>query len=140
MTTISKIQGISDPALMGQVEAPAQPDTDIPDSSTITEIPEPKNSESAPKAAETVQSDPKPSFELTYEEIEIVAGKLQSRINDLANEPHRVAIRQDNETKQVIIEIINPDGEVVKQFPSEKVLNLHRRMDDLSGMVIDEMI
>lgn len=76
----------------------------------------------------------------SYEETREVAEKLQKRLDEAAPDPHLVAIRNDERTNQFVIQIKDPDGKVVKQFPPEKVLNLHRKMDDLSGMVIDEMI
>ncbi len=76
----------------------------------------------------------------TYEEAMAVAGKLQSRINEVADIPHKVTIRADNDAGHYIIEIKDREGNVVKRFPSEKILNLHQKLDDLSGMVIDEMI
>ena len=81
-------------------------------------------------------SDTSPS----YEETRAVAAKLQKRIDEVAVDAHKVSIRNQEETNQFVIEIQDPDGNVVKQFPPEKVLNLHQRLDDLSGMVIDEMI
>lgn len=76
----------------------------------------------------------------SYEETFAVAEKLQARIDEIASVAHSVSIRTDQTTKQFVIEIQDPEGKTLKQFPSEKVLNLHQRLDDLSGMVIDEMI
>ncbi len=83
-----------------------------------------------------VSDDDLVSYETTLD----VANKLQSRLDELAEDQHKVAIHTDKESKQFIIEIQDPEGKVVKQFPQEKILNLHQKMDDLPGMVIDEMI
>ncbi|MFN2369863.1 MAG: flagellar protein FlaG [Candidatus Krumholzibacteriia bacterium] len=37
-----------------------------------------------------------------------------------------------------MILIKDAQGEVIKQFPPEKILNLNQKMDDLVGIIIDE--
>ena len=140
MAAISSITGISDAALTGQVEKAARP---VPEQDRHSKSREMENS--AP-AKENQQAREETGLRATaensasYEETMEVAEKLQSRINEVASVAHTVSIRTDEQTRQYVIEIQDPEGQVVKQFPSEKVLNLHQKLDDLSGMVIDEMI
>jgi uncharacterized FlaG/YvyC family protein len=54
-------------------------------------------------------------------------------------EPHKITFRRDETTKSFVVEVRNPDGSLVRQYPSEEMLNLRRKLDELSGMVIDEM-
>ncbi len=126
MAAISSINGISDAALMGQVEKTARPDKVQPP--TFQNSPTDKTE--APTATTAA----------SYKETLAVAEKLQSRLDEVAATLHQVSIHTDEETKQYIIEIQDPEGNVVKRFPPEKILNLYQRLDDLSGMVIDEMI
>ncbi len=140
MATISSIKGISDAELTRQVEGTARlepvPEKQIqPDQ--LLEIVKERQVRQQKNSSDSgvTQSDPD-NYAKTLE----VANKLQDRIDELASAPHKVTIRTDEDSSRFIIEIQDPEGEVVKQFPSEKVLNLHRKLDDLSGMVIDEMI
>lgn len=65
---------------------------------------------------------------------------LQETLDKTTPEQHTVGFRQDSRTDSYVIEIKDKEGKLVRQFPPEKVLNLYRKMDELSGMVIDEMI
>lgn len=67
------------------------------------------------------------------------ARKVQETLNKVAPPPHEVSFRLDETLSGFVIEIRNPDGTVVRQYPPEKLLNLRRVLDELSGMVIDEM-
>ncbi|MBK7671592.1 MAG: flagellar protein FlaG [bacterium] len=65
--------------------------------------------------------------------------QVQEALQKLVPEPHSITFRQDEATHGFVIEVRNPDGSVVRQYPPEKLLNLRRKLDELSGMVIDEM-
>lgn len=67
------------------------------------------------------------------------ARQVQQELERVAPAPHEIAFRRDESTNGFVIEVRNPDGSVVRQYPPEKLLNLRRRLDELSGMVIDEM-
>lgn len=140
MAAISSINGKADALLTDKVKKTTRQATDknaptqLLDPSQLSQMREIKPSKS--------ELSPRPTHDNTasYEETLAVAEKLQSRIRELSPDPHSVSIRTDEESSRYVIEIQDPDGKVVKQFPSEKVLNLHQKLDDLSGMVIDEMI
>lgn len=68
-----------------------------------------------------------------------LAQQVQEALARVAPAPHEIAFRRDEATNGFVIEIRNPDGSLVRQYPPEKLLNLRRRLDELSGMVIDEM-
>ncbi len=64
---------------------------------------------------------------------------VQEVLDSAVPQPHKITFRQDETTKNFVIEVRNPDGSLVRQYPPEKLLNLRRKLDELSGMVIDEM-
>lgn len=140
MAAISSIQGLSDAALTGQVEKTARPAADQEKKLPSGKAPEMVQPKGINTISDQQETEPSSVKTVSYEETMAVVEKLQSRIDEVASAPHKVSIRTDEVSQQYIIQIQDPDGEVVKQFPSEKVLNLHRKLDDLSGMVIDEMI
>ena len=77
---------------------------------------------------------------VTETEVRELVSALQETVDKAAKDLHRIGFRQDYQTKTYIIEIKDQEGNLVKQFPPEKVLNQQRKLDELSGMVIDEMI
>ena len=73
------------------------------------------------------------------EQGEALARRVQEALDKVAPATHRVAFRQDEATHSFVIEIRDLDGAVVRQYPPEKLLNLRRNLDELSGMVIDKV-
>ncbi len=63
--------------------------------------------------------------------------KVSEAIRKASVEPHLVGFKPDPDSRGYLIEIRKPDGTLVTSFAPEKVLNLHGKLDDLSGMVID---
>jgi len=68
-----------------------------------------------------------------------MVAQMQKAIAGTAAAPHTVAFRQDDSSNDFVIEIRDPHGKLIKQFPPEKVLNLRNKLDELTGMVIDQM-
>ncbi|MBU8870696.1 MAG: flagellar protein FlaG [Gemmatimonadales bacterium] len=128
MATISKIAG-SQPQLTGQVGETTRPQPEKTRPSRETDIKPSQN-----KVLEEFKDD-----SLDQHKIQDLMDRLQRTMNEHSAEPHEVGFRQDPVSKNVIIEIRNPEGELLKQFPPEKVLNLHQKLDELSGIVIDRM-
>ena len=139
MASISHLNGVQSSPLVGQVTERFRPASErrteaehpvsgvMPDPSGLKEMPnQPDN-------------DPQKRVSATLEETQEVAAKLQEKINELSTDPYQVSISTDESTQASVIQIKDHHGEVIKQFPPEKVLNLHQKLDDLSGMVIDEM-
>ncbi len=133
MATISKLNGVQDPSLMAQVadttrpRQEAAPRPDIVNDEVKNKIPDP------PQSTEIQQQT------IDTEQIQEIATRLQESLDRVAKDQHQVTFHMDSQSNQFVIEIKNTDGTVVKQFPPEKVLNQMRKLDDLSGMVIDEM-
>jgi len=65
--------------------------------------------------------------------------EVQEALERLVAPPHKVTFRRDETSNGFVIEVRDPDGSLVRQYPPEKLLNLRRQLDELSGMVIDEM-
>ncbi len=72
------------------------------------------------------------------QELDEALERLGSALSKVRPEPYTVGFETDEASGRTIIQIKNRNGEVIKQFPPEKLLNLHRRMDDLVGMIVDE--
>ncbi len=75
---------------------------------------------------------------LDTETLKEAAQDLQDALAKSRPEEWHVAIHEDETTGTIVIEIKDADGEVIKQFPPENLLNLQRKMADLAGVVIDE--
>jgi len=140
MASISTLTGVQDSPLVGQVTERTRPEQDLP----VPASPTPRSGQpqpvGQPDPREGTDNDPNQRVSATLEETQEVASKLQEKIDEAAWDHHLVSIVTDEETQTSVIQIKDPEGEVIKQYPPEKVLNLHEKLDDLSGMVIDEMI
>lgn len=77
--------------------------------------------------------------ELDPQQAREYAQHVQEVLQRAVPAPHKITFRRDEKTKNFVIEVRNPDGSLVRQYPPEKMLNLRRKLDELSGMVIDEM-
>ena len=75
---------------------------------------------------------------LTREQLVETTARLQEALAEARPEDWRVGIHEDDTTGSLVIEIRDADGELIKQFPPEKVLNLQRKLADLAGVVVDE--
>ncbi len=73
------------------------------------------------------------------EEMQELVNDLQETIAKASKDQYNVGFREDERTASYVIEIKDKDGKVVRQFPPEKVLNSQEKLDEMSGMVIDEM-
>lgn len=125
MATISSIHGVPSPRLMGQVADTTRSTPDgSPLSSRTDTLP---RTPASPVAAHEADVD-----------LPDLTEQLQGAFSPEIRQAHSVGFRKDAATGQVIIEIRSEDGTLIKQFPSEKSLNLQRKQADLSGMVIDQ--
>lgn len=92
----------------------------------------------APRAEPTAITPAPPAAVARREELDAALAELREKLAAVRPEPYRVSIKEDEESGELVIRIKDADGEVVKQFPPEKILNLHQKMDDLVGMIVDE--
>ena len=129
MAVISRIQGILSPRLTSQVAESTRPSPESPPQRSEREIQAPPS----PRGIDEV------TVAQNQDRLRDLVQQLKKTMDQYSADPHNVAFRQDPATKNVVIEIRNSEGELLKQFPPEKVLNLHRKLDELSGIVIDRM-
>lgn len=67
------------------------------------------------------------------EEIEAVASEVQIFLKKLNTE---LRFEVDSESREVIVKIVDPDSdEVIRQIPSEELVAIRERMEDLAGVL-----
>lgn len=107
-----------------------------------TRLPAASSSRVARGPADRPEPDPQapPPAESTWtsEELDAALARLSESLARVRPEPYRVSFRTDEDSQRTVILIKDAQGEVIKQFPPEKILNLHQKMDDLVGIIIDE--
>ena len=97
---------------------------------------------SAPRAAPGPDQDrPAPAPKLDLEAARRAASDIQQTIDQYAKEPRDVAMRYDDRHDLFVIEIREHDsGELILEYPPEKILNVRDRLDELIGAMIDRKI
>ncbi len=101
---------------------------------------EPKTVEiPAESPPEPAQTPPEPTQSVSIDDLHNMVAEIQQTLDSTSHIPLRVGFRLDERADGYVIEIKNEYGEVIRQFPPEKALNLRSKLDELSGMVIDEM-
>src|SRR3990170_6273058 len=66
-------------------------------------------------------------------EIEAIASEVQIYLKRLNTE---LRFEVDSESKEVIVKIVDPENdEVIRQIPSEEILAIRERMEDLVGVL-----
>lgn len=129
MSTIQSVQAGADPRLTGRTSATGREDP----ASARAEKAGAGNVSAQPAPAEPAVPVLEPEESMRYAEA------VQKILAEAAPETHKITFRPDETTNGYVIEVRDPDGVVIRQFPPEKLLNLRRKLDELSGMVIDEM-
>ncbi len=103
----------------------------------------PTKERSVPEKAQSLPAPEKPSDEdlqiMSQTDLRELVDEMQAAMDKVANEPLNVDLKPDDSPGGFIIEIRTGNGDLVQQFPPEKVLNMRSKLDELSGMVIDEM-
>ncbi|MBI5092490.1 MAG: flagellar protein FlaG [Candidatus Hydrogenedentes bacterium] len=96
----------------------------------------PRAPQGAPQQA-PVQPEAKPEAKGPPGEDKIkTAAKAANVI--LANQGTGVRLRVDQESSQVIVQLINDKNEVIKQIPPEEMLQIAARMRELEGMLFNK--
>lgn len=91
-----------------------------------------EHTEKAHKARETEPQD-KSENKARPGEVEAIATEVQIYLKRLNTE---LRFEVDNESRQVKVKIVDPDtGEVIRQIPSEEILAIRKRMEDLVGVL-----
>ena len=70
-----------------------------------------------------------------------LADHLQRALAAALPEPCSVCFRWAEEDNLFILEVRSEStGELIKQYPPEKILNIRRRLDELLGVMIDRQV
>ncbi len=78
--------------------------------------------------------------ELTREDIEEAVEEIQQRFEAMGSS-FKFGLHEHLETKSIVGQLRDKStGEVVRQFPSEEVLQLREKLQDLIGLLFDEKI
>ncbi len=116
------------------------------DTKLIRQAAELTNRRATEKADEPSQREPlathaneEPAQTISIDDLHNMVVEIQESLDNTSAEPLKVAFRMDERAEGFVIQIRDENGELVRQFPPEKVLNLRSKLDELSGMVIDEM-
>jgi hypothetical protein len=125
MSTIHIIQEGADPRVATRAASPGH------DNRTVSRVPAGGNGPAPASVPEAPALDPRAARQYIEQ--------VQETLDRFAPEPHKITFRGDGTANGFVIEVRNPDGSLVRQYPPEKLLNLRRKLDEMSGMVIDQM-
>jgi len=128
MATNATIQGADGRSMTGQaLQKTLSPSTE-----------KPAESRKAPEAPQEAPPVPASVPVPDNDEMEKLMSELRDALAQARPEPFKVAFRKDESSGDFVVEIRDIAGDLVKQFPPEKIVNLREKLDDLVGMVVDE--
>ena len=105
---------------------------DLPDSVRRgAPVPAPPEAKSAPSETPDV---PPPAPRPPSEAIEALAARTA------ANTRSASRIRLDDATDRVVVQILNAENEVIKQFPPEELLRVLENIREVTGLLFDRQI
>lgn len=75
---------------------------------------------------------------LTKGDIEKILAQVQSRIDSIGGNL-RLGLNEDKPTKEIVVQVKDRrNDKLIRQFPTEELLKLQARMEELAGMLFDE--
>jgi flagellar protein FlaG len=89
------------------------------------------------KTAKEVQ-EAKKSPQITHEQLEVVAQQLQDFVGEM-NKSLEFSVHQDS-GRDVIKVIDKNNGDLIKQYPTEEVLDLVSKLSDATGSFVNEEV
>lgn len=76
--------------------------------------------------------------EFSQEELEAAIDDIQTRMDSIGSKLN-FGLSQHENTESIVVQITDKtNGELVKQFPSEAVLQLQEKLHDLIGLLFDK--
>ena len=97
-----------------------------------------------PSAAEKVENGRKDQKQgedtlTTKQEDKVSAEELLSKIKDLTEEGlYGVRFEKDEKSNSLVVKVVDSKtGKLIRQVPSEELLNLHERLTEFDGNFID---
>lgn len=86
------------------------------------------------------RQDEKSGNELSREDLEEAVKDIDQRLETIGS-TFRFGLYKHLETKSIVGQLRDKQtGEIVKQFPSEEVLKLKEKLQDLVGLLFDEKV
>ena len=80
----------------------------------------------------------KPNKEMSREELEESLREIQSRMDSIGSKLN-FGLSKHDQADDIVIKITDrTNGDVVKQFPSEAVIQLREKLNDLVGLLFDK--
>ncbi len=78
--------------------------------------------------------------ELSPEDLEEAIGEIQFRMDSIGSKLN-FGLHQHEKVDGVVIQITDKtNGDLIKQFPSEEVLQLQEKLNDLIGLLFDKQV
>ena len=80
------------------------------------------------------------------EEVQKATEEKIQRVSELMNDyvqslQKNITIQVDNETGDIMVKVISEeDGKVIREIPSEELLALAARMEEISGVFFDQVV
>lgn len=126
---ISEIQGIK------PIDDPVMPAvTNIPISESFNQ----KDIENVVTGSEIKSIESDEAIKATEEKIQRVSELMNDYIQSLQK---NIKIQVDNETGDIMVKVISEeDGKVIREIPSEEMLALASRMEEISGAFFDQIV
>ncbi len=104
----------------------------VPGSNRTASAVESNGSESGRPIVETI------SYQDALKEIDAAIAKLNEV---LASKDHSIRFRRDETLNRSIITVVNDDtGEVVRQLPTDEMLQVARNIENLKGVLVKEWV
>ena|SRR5882724_7399821 len=96
----------------------------------------------APAAPAAAATAPDPSTNLTpVQRVEVLQAAVEKLIKKSLPANSKLHIFQDKSTGEFIYRSVDPNtGEVIKQWPSEKLLELRKDLKAMEGLLIDTQV
>ena len=102
------------------------------DSNQVTRATQTGTAEASQTAVESI------SYQEALKEIDDAIAKLNEV---LATRDHSIRFRRDETLNRSIITVVNDDtGEVVRQLPTDEMLQVARNLENLKGVIIKEWV
>ncbi|TVR45138.1 MAG: flagellar protein FlaG [Planctomycetota bacterium] len=76
------------------------------------------------------------SRDISAEELSSTVAQIQKVVQ--AATGRALSFEVDEEKKGIIVTVKDDEGEIIRQIPSEEVLALRRRLEDLVGVFLDD--
>ena len=121
--------------------APAVSSVEIEDAKKpqVTPVVDAKEGVSTRLDDEALHGKQKPGAEeLSPEDMEEAIAEMQSRMDSMGSKL-KFGLHQHEKTEGIVIQITDKtNGDLIKQFPSEEVLQLQEKLNDLVGLLFDK--